>query len=116
VGKQCSNPQCFKEKKYKTKFSTSSILKNKIDKDHFRKKNNVGEHCSNSQCFVRKTTILILNQLIIKKNKIDKDNFEKNKNKNKHVGKHYNNPYYFVRKAIVLSSHEFSYIVIHLTL
>jgi hypothetical protein len=67
---------------------------------------------------VRKTTILILNQLIIKKNKIDKNNFfkNKNKNKNKHVGKHCNNPYYFVRKAIMLSSHEFSYIVIHLTL
>jgi hypothetical protein len=50
---------------------------------------------------VRKTTILILNQLIIKKNKIDKNNFFKNKNKNKHVGKHCNNPYYFVRKAFL---------------
>jgi hypothetical protein len=27
VGKYCSNSQCFKEKKYKAKFSTSSILK-----------------------------------------------------------------------------------------
>jgi hypothetical protein len=27
VGKHCSNSQCFKEKKYKAKFSTSSILK-----------------------------------------------------------------------------------------
>jgi len=27
VGKHCSNPQCFKEKNYKAKFSTSSILK-----------------------------------------------------------------------------------------
>jgi len=27
VGKHCSNPQCFKEKNYKVKFSTNSILK-----------------------------------------------------------------------------------------
>jgi hypothetical protein len=27
VGKHCSNPQCFKEKTYKAKFLTSSILK-----------------------------------------------------------------------------------------
>jgi len=27
VGKHCSGPQCFKEKNYKAKFSTSSILK-----------------------------------------------------------------------------------------
>jgi hypothetical protein len=27
VGKHCSNPQCFKEKNYKAKLSTSSILK-----------------------------------------------------------------------------------------
>jgi hypothetical protein len=27
VEKHCSNPQCFKEKNYNTKFSTSSILK-----------------------------------------------------------------------------------------
>ena len=26
VGKHCSNPQCFKEKNYKAKFSISSIL------------------------------------------------------------------------------------------
>jgi hypothetical protein len=25
VGEHCSNPQCFKEKNYKAKFSTSSI-------------------------------------------------------------------------------------------
>jgi len=27
VAKHCSNPHCFKEKNYKAKFSTSSILK-----------------------------------------------------------------------------------------
>jgi hypothetical protein len=27
VGKHCSNPQCFKEKNYKAKFLTISILK-----------------------------------------------------------------------------------------
>jgi hypothetical protein len=27
IGKHCSNPQCFKEKNYKSKFSTNSILK-----------------------------------------------------------------------------------------
>jgi len=27
MGKHSSNPQCFKEKNYKVKFSTSSILK-----------------------------------------------------------------------------------------
>jgi hypothetical protein len=27
VRKHCSNPQCYKEKNYKAKFSTSSILK-----------------------------------------------------------------------------------------
>ena len=37
VEKHYSNPQCFKEKNYKVKFSTSSILKNKIDKFNFEK-------------------------------------------------------------------------------
>jgi hypothetical protein len=27
MGNDCSNPQCFKEKKYKAKFSTNLILK-----------------------------------------------------------------------------------------
>jgi hypothetical protein len=27
IGKYCSNLKCFKEKNYRTKFSTSSILK-----------------------------------------------------------------------------------------
>jgi hypothetical protein len=36
--KQCNNSQCFKEKYYKAKFLISSILKNKIDRDNFRKK------------------------------------------------------------------------------
>jgi hypothetical protein len=56
VGKHCSNPQCFKEKNYKVKFSISSILK-KIDKDNFEKnekKNHVGKPCSNPQCFNEK--------------------------------------------------------------
>jgi hypothetical protein len=38
VGNDCSNPQCFKEKKYKVKFSTSLILKNKNIKENFEKK------------------------------------------------------------------------------
>jgi len=38
AGKHCSNPQCFKEKKYKTQFSTSSLLKNKINKNNSEKK------------------------------------------------------------------------------
>ena len=38
VGKHCSNRQCFKEKNYKAKFSVSSIVKNKINKDNFEKK------------------------------------------------------------------------------
>ena len=32
MGKHCSNPQCFKEKNYKAKLSTSSILKKKSTK------------------------------------------------------------------------------------
>jgi len=36
MGKHCNNLQCFKEKNYKAKFLTSSILK-KIDKDNFLK-------------------------------------------------------------------------------
>jgi hypothetical protein len=39
VGKHYSNPQCFKEKNYKVKFSISSILK-KINKDNFEKNEN----------------------------------------------------------------------------
>jgi hypothetical protein len=38
VEKHYSNPQCFKEKNYKTKFSTNSILKKQIDKDNSAKK------------------------------------------------------------------------------
>jgi hypothetical protein len=59
VGKHCSNPQCFKEKNYKTKFSTNSILKKQIDKDNSEKKK------------TRKKTILETNK----------------KRKKKHVGK-----------------------------
>jgi hypothetical protein len=32
------HPQCFKEKNYKAKLSTSSILKKKINKNNFEKK------------------------------------------------------------------------------
>jgi hypothetical protein len=38
VGKHCNNPQCFKEKNYKAKLSTSSILKKKINKNNSEKK------------------------------------------------------------------------------
>jgi len=37
VGKYCSNLQCFKEKNYIAKFSTSLIFK-KINKDNLKKK------------------------------------------------------------------------------
>jgi len=37
VGKHCSNPQCFKEKKLQTKFSTSSIIKKKSTKKILKK-------------------------------------------------------------------------------
>jgi len=36
--KHCNNPKCFKEKNYKAKFLTISILKKKFNKDNFRKK------------------------------------------------------------------------------
>jgi len=39
VGKHYSNSQCFFLKTYKAKFSISSILKKKFDRDNFRKKN-----------------------------------------------------------------------------
>jgi len=67
MGKHCNNSQCFKEKNNKTKFLIGSILKNKINKDNFRKKKNKHQkkgkkscwkHCSNSQCFVMKATVL----------------------------------------------------------
>jgi hypothetical protein len=38
AGKHCSIPQYFFKKNYKAKFSTSSILKNKIDKNNSEKK------------------------------------------------------------------------------
>jgi hypothetical protein len=38
MGKHCNNRQCFKEKNYKAKFLTSSIVKKKFDKDNFLKK------------------------------------------------------------------------------
>jgi hypothetical protein len=73
VGEHCSNPQSFKEKNYKAKFSTSSkINKYNLKKIIKNKKNHVEKHCSNPQCFARKTTAEILNQLNIKKNQIDK--------------------------------------------
>jgi hypothetical protein len=35
--------------KVKAEFSTSSILKNKFDKDNFEKKKHVGKHCSKTK-------------------------------------------------------------------
>ena len=37
------HPQCFKEKNYKAKLSTSSILKKKINKNNFEKKHTKNE-------------------------------------------------------------------------
>jgi len=37
MGKHCSNLQCFKEKNYKTKFSTRLILKKKSTEIIFEK-------------------------------------------------------------------------------
>jgi hypothetical protein len=60
VGKHCSNPQCFKEKNYIVKFSTSSILKKiKLTKINLEKiikknKNRVWKHCNNPRCFKEK--------------------------------------------------------------
>jgi len=64
VGEHCSNPQCFKEKNYEAKFSTSSIYKKiKLTKTIMEKKKkkiikkekkHVGKHCSNLQCFKEK--------------------------------------------------------------
>jgi hypothetical protein len=59
MGKHRNNSQCFKEKNYKNKFLISSILKNQIDRDNFRKfffkkkhkkrgKKSCWKHCSNS--------------------------------------------------------------------
>jgi hypothetical protein len=58
----------FKEKNYKAKFLTISILKKKFNKDNFRKKtcgktlnqskNYVAKHCSNLNCLKKKTTKL----------------------------------------------------------
>jgi hypothetical protein len=53
VGEHCSNPQCFKEKNYEAKFSTSSIYKKikltktimekKKEKNHKKRKKTCGE-------------------------------------------------------------------------
>jgi hypothetical protein len=64
VEEHCSNLQCFKEKNYKAKFSTNSILKKKINEYNFEqnhKKNHVGKHRSNLQYFMRKVTTVIHN-------------------------------------------------------
>ena len=37
MGKHCSNKKYIKKKNYKAKFLTISILKNKFNKDNFRK-------------------------------------------------------------------------------
>jgi len=64
VGKHCSNPQCFKEKNYKAKLSTSSILKKKSIKTILKK----------TQKNVKKKKII----LEIKKQKKMKTNGKKN--------------------------------------
>jgi len=61
VEKHCSNPQCFKEKNYKAKFSTSSILKKKSTKKILKKN-------TKNQRKKKKKTIL--------KNKMEKNTCE----------------------------------------
>jgi len=66
VGKHCSNPQCFKEKNYKTKFSTNSILKKQIDKDNSEKKNKKKDNFGKKK-HVGKTKVKFSISLILKK-------------------------------------------------
>jgi hypothetical protein len=66
VGKHCSNPQCFKEKNYKTKFSTNSILKKQIDKDNSEKKNKKKDNFRKKK-HVGKTKVKFSISLILKK-------------------------------------------------
>ena len=51
MGKHYNNSQCLKEKNYKAKFLTSSILKNKVDKDNFMKKTKKLEENKKKQKF-----------------------------------------------------------------
>jgi hypothetical protein len=60
VGKHCSNPQCFKEKNYKAKLSTSSILKKIKSTKTILKKNT--KKCK------KKKTILEIKMKKMKKN------------------------------------------------
>jgi len=61
---------CFYKKNYKVKFSTSSILKKKTEKDYFgkkRKKNHIGKHYSNSQYIFLNDKIKFSTSSILKK-------------------------------------------------
>ena len=61
VRKYCSNIQCFKEKNYKAKFLTISILKRKFDKDNFREK-----HCGKKKNM--RGNIVAIDNVLKKKN------------------------------------------------
>jgi hypothetical protein len=50
VGKHCSNPQCFKEKNYKTKFLTISILKKLNSTKIILEKKHVGNTVAKKPC------------------------------------------------------------------
>jgi len=92
VGKHCSNPQCFREKKT-TKLNSQPVQyeTNKIDKDNSGKKNKKnhkkgektmwGNTVANPQCFKKKTTKLNLEPAPYLKNKINKNNSEKKNTK-----------------------------------
>jgi len=71
VGKHCSNPQCFKEKNYKVKFSFSSILKNKstkiILKKMITKKTMWGNPVAIHNVLMKNNIKLNFNQLNIRK-------------------------------------------------
>jgi hypothetical protein len=86
VEEHCSNPQCFKEKNYEAKLSTSSILKiiksiKTILKKIITKKIIWGNTVAIHNVLKRKTTKLNSQPAQYEK-KIDKDNFGK-KNKKK---------------------------------
>ena len=75
MGKHCSNPQCFKEKNYKTKLSTSSIVKKKkFNKNSFEKKRQFWKKKGKKNIWEK----LKLNSQPAQywKNKFDKDNLK----------------------------------------
>jgi hypothetical protein len=84
-------------RKVKVKFSISSILKKKFDKDNFEKKH-VRKYCSKTKIMWR--NIVTIHSVLKKKlrSKINKDHLGRKKkkkihkkNKKSHVGKHYSN-------------------------